>query len=306
MAYRLFVGNLPMDIKEKEVEDLFYKYGRMKEVDIKQPPRPPAYAFITFEHEDDAHDAVKGRDGYEFDGSRLRVEFAKGSRGGGPSDRSDRRETRGGRGKRSEWRVIVSRLPKSASWQDLKDFMRKAGDVIYADIDPTGDGVVEYANEEDMEHAIRKLDDSEFKNPFDASYIRVKPANRGRDRDRDRGHDRDRDYRRRSSSRDRNRRSRSRDSVDRKRTSRNDREKDERRDERTKSLSPERDNDGNGKKRNDEEKDKELKDKKDRDDSPRRDSSAGSDRHRRRGRDHSPSHSPSRDRSIGSGRGDDR
>jgi RNA recognition motif-containing protein len=26
MAYRLFVGNLPMDIKEKEIDDLFYKY----------------------------------------------------------------------------------------------------------------------------------------------------------------------------------------------------------------------------------------------------------------------------------------
>jgi RNA recognition motif-containing protein len=25
MAYRLFIGNLPMDIKEKEIDDLFYK-----------------------------------------------------------------------------------------------------------------------------------------------------------------------------------------------------------------------------------------------------------------------------------------
>uniref|UniRef100_A0A803QJI6 Iron hydrogenase large subunit C-terminal domain-containing protein n=1 Tax=Cannabis sativa TaxID=3483 RepID=A0A803QJI6_CANSA len=51
----LYVGNLPGDIREREVEDLFYK--------------------------------------------------------------------------RSEYRVMVSRLPSSASWQDLKDHMRRAGDV---------------------------------------------------------------------------------------------------------------------------------------------------------------------------------
>ena len=37
--------------------------------------------------------------------------------------------------RRSEHRVIVSGLPVSASWQDLKDFCRAAGDVIYTDVD---------------------------------------------------------------------------------------------------------------------------------------------------------------------------
>jgi hypothetical protein len=31
----------------------------------------------------DAEDAVRGRDGYQFDGQRLRCEIAKGDRGGG-------------------------------------------------------------------------------------------------------------------------------------------------------------------------------------------------------------------------------
>ena len=53
--------------------------------------------------------------------------------------------------------------------------MRKAGDVVYADVDPrTGDGVVEFSNREDMESAVRKLDDTEFKNRYDQSYIRVR------------------------------------------------------------------------------------------------------------------------------------
>lgn len=36
--------------------------------------------------------------------------------------------------KKTEFRVMVTGLPKSASWQDLKDHMRKAGDVTYADV----------------------------------------------------------------------------------------------------------------------------------------------------------------------------
>jgi len=61
--------------------DLF-RYGRIKDIDLKTPARPPAFAFITFDDSRDAEDAVRGRDGYSFDGYRLRCEFAKGERRG--------------------------------------------------------------------------------------------------------------------------------------------------------------------------------------------------------------------------------
>ncbi len=32
---RVFVGNLPMDVREREVEDLFYKYGKIRSIDLK-------------------------------------------------------------------------------------------------------------------------------------------------------------------------------------------------------------------------------------------------------------------------------
>ena len=46
---RVFVGNLPEDIKKSELEDIFFKYGEIKDIQIKIPPRPPAFAFITFD-----------------------------------------------------------------------------------------------------------------------------------------------------------------------------------------------------------------------------------------------------------------
>jgi len=46
--------------------------------------------------------------------------------------------------------VIISGLPPSASWQDLKDFFRQAGDVIFTDVDRHGGGIVEFANKSDQ------------------------------------------------------------------------------------------------------------------------------------------------------------
>lgn len=56
--------------------------------------------------------------------------------------------------------------------------MRKAGDVVYTDVDNRGEGIVEFATREDMEKAVDRLDDTEFKNPYDSTYIRVKFANK--------------------------------------------------------------------------------------------------------------------------------
>uniref|UniRef100_A0A5B6YW26 Putative Nucleotide-binding, alpha-beta plait n=1 Tax=Davidia involucrata TaxID=16924 RepID=A0A5B6YW26_DAVIN len=204
----LYVGNLPGDIREREVEDLFYKYGPIAHVDLKIPPRPPGYAFVEFEEARDAEDAIRGRDGYDFDGHRLRVELAHGGRGHSSSiDRYNNHNSgRGGRGgvsRRSEYRVLVSGLPQSASWQDLKDHMRRAGDVCFSQVFRAGSGttgIVDYTNYDDMKYAIRKLDDSEFRNAFSRAIVRVKEYDSrksrsfSRSRSRSRSHSRGRSY----------------------------------------------------------------------------------------------------------------
>ncbi|CAA0817102.1 Serine/arginine-rich splicing factor SR34A [Striga hermonthica] len=209
----IYVGNLPADIRKHEIEDLFYKYGRIMEIELKVPPRPPCYCFVEFNSSRDAEDAIRGRDGYNFDGCRLRVEFAHGGRG--PSSSSDRRGGYGsgsgsggggggryGASRHSEFRVIVRGLPSSASWQDLKDHMRKAGDVCFAEVSRDSEGtygLVDYTNYEDMKYAIRKLDDSEFRNPWTRTYIRVKEFKGTPSRSRSRSLSRSRSPRRRRS-----------------------------------------------------------------------------------------------------------
>jgi len=45
---KIYVGNLPPDIRTKDIENLFYKYGKIVFVDLKNRKGPP-FAFIEFD-----------------------------------------------------------------------------------------------------------------------------------------------------------------------------------------------------------------------------------------------------------------
>ncbi|ONK58152.1 uncharacterized protein A4U43_C09F8750 [Asparagus officinalis] len=76
-------------------------YGPIKDIDLKIPPRPPRYAFVEVEL------AHGGR------GHPSPFEHHRSSNGGGGGGR-------GGVSRHSNYRVKVTGLPSSASWQDLK------------------------------------------------------------------------------------------------------------------------------------------------------------------------------------------
>jgi len=170
---KIYVGNLNYDVQERDLDDLFYKYGRVTHVWIAR--NPPGYAFVEMSHPDDADEAIHKLDGIEFMGRRIRVELRKNS-GRGRSDRrdkdrdGDRDRGRGGGGgsgngpgsnavtQKTDHRVFVDNLPVRTSWQDLKDLMRKAGEVIFTKVDRRGHGLAEFATREDMERAIREID----------------------------------------------------------------------------------------------------------------------------------------------------
>lgn len=45
---RIYVGNLPPDIRTKDIQDLFYKFGKVTFVDLKNRRGPP-FAFVEFD-----------------------------------------------------------------------------------------------------------------------------------------------------------------------------------------------------------------------------------------------------------------
>lgn len=44
----VYVGNLTDEVRERDLGDLFDKYGKIIHIEIKLPPRPPNFAFIEF------------------------------------------------------------------------------------------------------------------------------------------------------------------------------------------------------------------------------------------------------------------
>jgi arginine/serine-rich splicing factor 1/9 len=45
---KIYIGNLPPDIRTKDIEDLFHKYGKINFLDLKNKKGPP-FAFLEFE-----------------------------------------------------------------------------------------------------------------------------------------------------------------------------------------------------------------------------------------------------------------
>merc|ERR1719499_1282223 len=116
---------------------------------------------------------------------------------------------------RTKYRVKVENLSSRVSWQDLKDYCRKGGNVTFAECSKGDDrtGIVEFETRDDMEKAIKKLDGTEI----NGRKITMKEeATRSRSRSRSRSRNRTRS---RSGRRSRSRsRSKSRDSRSKSRT----------------------------------------------------------------------------------------
>jgi len=203
MGTRVYVGRLPYDVRERDIEKFFKGYGRVREILMKD-----GFAFVEFDDHRDADDAVYELNGKELMGERVHVEYARGpSRGGREGGRGGGRggfgsgsgggrsygSSRGGGGDRggsyyggrngdrgsglsyseksrygpprnTEYRVIVENLSSRVSWQDLKDFMRQAGEVTYADAHKRerNMGIVDFASSSDMKTAIEKLDGADL------------------------------------------------------------------------------------------------------------------------------------------------
>ncbi|XP_049886038.1 serine-arginine protein 55 isoform X4 [Pectinophora gossypiella] len=213
---RVYVGGLPFGVRDRDLEKFFKGFGRIRDILIKN-----GYGFVEFEDHRDADDAVYELNGKELLGERVVVEPARGIDRSADRYRRDRYYERDrGRSRyedynyrygpptRTEYRLIVENLSSRISWQDLKDYMRQAGEVTYADAHKQhrNEGVVEFATHADMRAAIEKLDGTEL-NGRRIRLVEDRRSSRRRTRSsssRSRSRSRDR---RRSRSRSRSRRS---------------------------------------------------------------------------------------------------
>lgn len=148
---RVFLGNLPLDCKVREIEEFLQSCGRVRNVLIKQRK----YGFAEFEHERDAEDAVHDLNGRKLNGNRIVVELAKGPKKG---ERRAPWVSKYGAPSRTKFVIRILNLSSRVSWQDLKDLFRKKGEVCYAEAHTQrrNEGRVEMETLEDLERVMRR------------------------------------------------------------------------------------------------------------------------------------------------------
>lgn len=104
LTCKVYVGNIDQRATKHQIEDIFSKYGPLRNVWVAR--NPPGFAFVEFEDTRDAEDAVRNLDGSRACGNRIRVEMSNGRTrstrsggGGGGSERGDRRRNERGGGR---------------------------------------------------------------------------------------------------------------------------------------------------------------------------------------------------------------
>jgi len=89
----IFVGNLPYQTEESQVQDLFVRYGDVASVKIildNMTGRSKGFGFVTMNDEESAQKAIQELNGVDLGGKNLTVNEARpktensgGNRGGG-------------------------------------------------------------------------------------------------------------------------------------------------------------------------------------------------------------------------------
>lgn len=187
---RVYLGRLPPNTEKKDVEDFFAPIGF---TDCRIMGH---FGFVEFGSPEDADDAVAHNARKPMLGADIIVEKAKensrprrepggyDSYGGPPPPR---RGPAPGRGVR----LTIRGLSPDVSWQDLKDFGREGGAVIFADVNRAGEGVLEYASLGEAEQAMDRLSTQTVRGgKVDIIIDDAPPRGGPPPRDYDRGYDR--------------------------------------------------------------------------------------------------------------------
>jgi len=97
MNTKLYVGNLPFDSTDKDIEEYFSPFGAVSEIKLvldRETGRPRGFAFVEMADAAGMQSVIDELDGKEFNGRSLKINEARpreprsyGGGGGGGGDR---------------------------------------------------------------------------------------------------------------------------------------------------------------------------------------------------------------------------
>ena len=170
---RVYVGNLAWEVSWQDLKDHMKSTGlEVKLANILTTPdgRSKGCGIVEFHTPKDAQEAVLTLNDTELRGRQIFVrEDREEQRGVGVTQHQVGAHHFSGGEQGKSRRVYVGNLSWDVAWQDLKDHMREAGEVVHAEIirehngRSKGCGIVEFASEEDAQNAITALTDTDLK-----------------------------------------------------------------------------------------------------------------------------------------------
>ena len=172
---RVYVGNLSWDVTWSDLKDHMKTVGDVVRADVicEHNGRSKGCGIVEFETEEGAQEAIETLTHTELRGRMIFVrEDREGSGSEGKGGHALRRIGAGSANpnQTSNNSVYVWNLSYDVSWQDLKDHMRKAGNVDQATIltgndgsTSIGCGIVVYQSARDAARALRELQESDLK-----------------------------------------------------------------------------------------------------------------------------------------------
>ena len=76
----IYIGNLPYEVGDEDVEDVFKEYGTVKSVYLptdRESGKMRGFGFVEMEDEDKEQDAIEALNGADWMGRQLRVNKAR-------------------------------------------------------------------------------------------------------------------------------------------------------------------------------------------------------------------------------------
>lgn len=157
---KIYVGNLPYTTTLEAIQSYMSACGEMRICNLLRTPdgRSKGCALIEYASREEADNAISSMNETLFEGRRLAVRY-------------DREPSKGFQTSSASGntRVYIYNLHWSIQWQELKDFMRKAGDIRFAEVfktqdtkRPKGYGMVDYVTDEFAKKALDILNNTEF------------------------------------------------------------------------------------------------------------------------------------------------
>jgi RNA recognition motif-containing protein len=145
MGSTVYVANLSWSTTTDGLAAFFAPAGHVEHVELFRDSigRSKGCAVVRFASPVEATEAIEQFHDQELDGRCITVRH---------DEQADKF--------RSGVTVVVSGLPETAKWQDLKDTMRPAGDILHTDVQSDGVGKVRFSDLQCATNAVEMFDGS--------------------------------------------------------------------------------------------------------------------------------------------------